>query len=107
VRTYSKILPFFFAASGLSRAYFRSQEFALSGSFRANCRKIVVRCRPFGRELRPKITRLAHPQLGALCLESIGLDQSERWRAHADDTLLVQVPVAGTGTVEALQRAMR
>jgi transcriptional regulator with XRE-family HTH domain len=62
---------------------------------------------PIVSELRPKILRLAHPQLGALCLESIGLDQSERWRAHADDTLLVQVPVPGTGTVEALQRAMR
>jgi transcriptional regulator with XRE-family HTH domain len=62
---------------------------------------------PIVSELRPKVMRLAHPELGALCLEAIGLDQSERWRAHADDTLLVQVPVPGTGTVEALQRAMR
>jgi len=58
---------------------------------------------PIVSELRPKILRLAHPKLGALRLESIGLDQSERWRAHAEDTLLVHVPVAGTGTVEALQ----
>jgi transcriptional regulator with XRE-family HTH domain len=62
---------------------------------------------PIVSELRPKIMRLEHPQLGPLFLESIGLDQSERWRAHADDTLLVQVPVPGTGTVEALQRAMQ
>ncbi|MBV8148233.1 MAG: helix-turn-helix domain-containing protein [Candidatus Eremiobacteraeota bacterium] len=60
---------------------------------------------PIVGELRPKIMRLQHAVLGPLCLESIGLDQSERWRAHADDTLLVQVPVSGTGTVEALQRA--
>lgn len=61
---------------------------------------------PIVTELRPKIMRLNHPVLGALQLESIGLDQSERWRAHADDTLLVQIPVPGTGTVEALQQAM-
>lgn len=57
-------------------------------------------------ELRPKIMRLQHPVLGILCLESIGLDQSERWRAHADDILLVQVPVPGTGSAEALQHAI-
>lgn len=53
--------------------------------------------------------RLQHAILGELCLESVGLDQSERWREHADDTQLVQVPVpgTGTGTVEALQRASR
>jgi hypothetical protein len=61
---------------------------------------------PIVSELRPKIMRLAHPILGPLCLESTGLDQSERWRAHADDTLLVQVPVPGTGTAEALQHAI-
>ena len=61
---------------------------------------------PIVGELRPKIMRLEHPILGRLCLESIGLDQSERWRAHADDTLLVQVPVPGTGTAEALQHAI-
>lgn len=61
---------------------------------------------PIVGELRPKIMRLRHPLLGPLSLESIGLDQSERWRAHADDTLLVQVPVPGTGTAEALQRAI-
>jgi transcriptional regulator with XRE-family HTH domain len=61
---------------------------------------------PIVGEFRPKIMRLAHPELGALSLESIGLEPSERWRAHADDTLLVQVPVPGTGTVEALQRAL-
>ncbi len=61
---------------------------------------------PLVGELRPKIMRLHHPSLGVLCLESIGLDQSEHWRAHADDTLLVQVPVPGTGTAEALQRAI-
>ena len=41
---------------------------------------------PVVTELRPKIMRLNHRILGALQLESIGLDQSERWRAHADDT---------------------
>lgn len=61
---------------------------------------------PIVTELRPKVMRLNHRILGALQLESIGLDQTERWRAHADDTLLVQIPVPGTGTVEALQRAM-
>ncbi|MBV8639619.1 MAG: helix-turn-helix domain-containing protein [Candidatus Eremiobacteraeota bacterium] len=61
---------------------------------------------PVVSELRPKMMRLQHPILGALSLESIGLDQSERWRAHADDTLLIQVPVPGTGTTEALQRVV-
>ena len=57
---------------------------------------------PIVGELRPKIMRLQHPALGSISLESIGLDQSERWRAHSDDTLLVQFPVPGTGTAEAL-----
>ena len=61
---------------------------------------------PIVGELRPKVMRLQHPVIGRIALESIGLDQSERWRAHADDTLLVQVPVPGTGTIEALQRAV-
>jgi len=61
--------------------------------------------KPVVSELRPKVMELDHPTLGRLCLESIGLDQSERWRAHADDTILVQVPVPGTGTREALDRA--
>jgi transcriptional regulator with XRE-family HTH domain len=57
-------------------------------------------------ELRPKIMRLNHRILGALQVESIGLEQPERWRADARETLLIQVPVPGTGTVEALQRAL-
>lgn len=60
---------------------------------------------PIVEEHRPKIARLHHPTLGKLTLEFVPLQQAERWRGHAGDTVLVQIPVAHTGTREALLKA--
>jgi transcriptional regulator with XRE-family HTH domain len=60
---------------------------------------------PVVEEQRPKIARLNHPTLGKLTLEFVGLQQAERWRGRANDTVLLQIPVAQTGTQEALLKA--
>jgi transcriptional regulator with XRE-family HTH domain len=60
---------------------------------------------PVVEEHRPKIARLRHPVFGDLAFEFVGLQQAERWRGHANDVVLVQIPVANSGTREALLQA--